>query len=90
MSENIPLVDLRAQMAEIVDGLAPDIERILTTAAFVGGPDVATFEQAYADFVGVRHCVGVANGTDGIELAVRALGVGPGDEVILPANTFIA
>lgn len=90
MPENVPLVDLRAQMAEIATELAPDVERILSTAAFVGGPDVSDFERAYADFVGVRHCIGVANGTDGIELALRAVGVGQGDEVIIPANTFIA
>jgi len=51
---------------------------------------VAEFEQAFAGFVGVRHCIGVANGTDAIELALRALGIGPGDEVVVPANTFIA
>ncbi len=90
MNMPIPLVDLRAQQAEIAAELAPDLERILETTAFVGGPDVTAFEADYADFVGVRHCVGVANGTDGIELALRAIGVGPGDEVILPANTFIA
>ena len=90
MSQNVPLVDLRAQMAEIAVELAPEVERILSTAAFVGGPDVAVFERAYAEFVGVRHCIGVANGTDAIELALRALGVGPGDEVVVPANTFIA
>ena len=90
MNQPIPLVDLRAQQAEIAAELAPDLERIFSTAAFVGGPDVAAFERDYAEFTGVRHCVGVANGTDGIELALRAVGVGPGDEVILPANTFIA
>lgn len=90
MTQPIPLVDLRAQQAEISLELAPDLERIFSSTAFVGGPDVAAFEREYADFVGVRHCVGVGNGTDGIELALRALGVGPGDEVILPANTFIA
>jgi dTDP-4-amino-4,6-dideoxygalactose transaminase len=51
---------------------------------------VAAFEEEFASFSGVRHCVGVANGTDALELALRALGVGPGDEVVLPANTFIA
>ena len=90
MNQPIPLVDLRAQQAEIAAELAPDLERIFSTASFVGGSDVTAFERDYADFVGVRHCVGVANGTDGIELALRALGVGPGDEVILPTNTFIA
>src|SRR5437879_7020002 len=51
---------------------------------------VTAFEEAFADFSEVRHCVGTANGTDALELALRALGVGHGDEVILPANTFIA
>ncbi len=86
----IPFVDLTAQMAEIADDLRPDVDRVLATASFVGGPDVAEFERRYAEFVGVSSCIGVANGTDGIELALRAIGTGPGDEVVLPANTFIA
>lgn len=64
--------------------------QVLDVAAFVGGPQVAEFEREYAAHIGIRHCVGVANGTDAIEIALRALGVGPGDECILPANTFIA
>ena len=72
--------------AEVMEGLA----EVFRKAAFVGGPAVAEFEAAYAAFLGARHCVGVANGTDALELALRASGVGPGDEVILPANTFIA
>lgn len=90
MTQPIPLVDLRAQHAEIARDLAPDLERILDAAAFVGGPDVAAFEEDYASFVRVRHCVGVGNGTDAVELALRALHIGIGDEVVLPANTFIA
>lgn len=90
MSTSIPLVDLAAQQAEILDGLRPELERILTTASFIGGPDVAAFEREYAKYVGVQECVGVGNGTDAVELALRAVGVGAGDEVILPANTFIA
>jgi len=90
VTQPIPLVDLRAQHAEIARDLAPDLERILDAAAFVGGPDVAAFEEDYASFVRVRHCVGVGNGTDAVELALRALHIGIGDEVVLPANTFIA
>lgn len=86
----IPLVDLVAQMAEIDADLRPGLDDVLRTAYFVGGPHVAEFESQYARFIGVRECVGVANGTDAIELALRALGVGPGDEVVLPTNTFIA
>lgn len=90
MSAHIPLVDLRAQQEEIASALRPDLDRILATTTFVGGRDVEAFESEYAKFVGVNFCVGVANGTDAVELALRALGIGAGDEVILPANTFIA
>ena len=87
---NIPLVDLRAQAAEIADEVEPLVLEVLRSAYYVGGPHVAAFEKAYAEFVGVEHAVGVANGTDAVELALRAVGVGAGDEVIMPANTFIA
>ncbi len=90
MSGNIPLVDLGAAHAQVAADVADGWARVLATTAFVGGPQVAEFEAAYADYVGVAHCVGVGNGTDAIELALRALDIGPGDEVILPANTFIA
>jgi dTDP-4-amino-4,6-dideoxygalactose transaminase len=87
---NIPLVDLAAQHAAVADEVRAGWDAVLARTAFVGGPDVAEFEREYAEFVGVQHCVGVGNGTDALELALRALGVGPGDECILPANTFIA
>ncbi|AXH96404.1 DegT/DnrJ/EryC1/StrS family aminotransferase [Ornithinimicrobium avium] len=86
----VPLVDLAAQGAEIVDQVAPAVREAILRGAFVGGPAVTRFEQAYADYAGVRHCVGVANGTDALELALRAVDVEAGDEVVLPANTFIA
>jgi dTDP-4-amino-4,6-dideoxygalactose transaminase len=84
------LVDLRAAHAEVATEVAQGWARVLADAAFILGPDVAAFEREFAQFTGVRHCVGVANGTDALELAVRAAGLGPGDEVILPVNTFIA
>lgn len=86
----IPLVDLAAQQAEVEDEVRAGLDEVFATAAFVGGPAVQRFEAAYAAAVGVQHCVGVANGTDALELALRAVGVRPGDEVVLPANTFIA
>jgi dTDP-4-amino-4,6-dideoxygalactose transaminase len=86
----IPLVDLQAAHAEVADDVAVGFKRVLAETAFVGGEEVAGFEREYAAFSGVEHCVGVANGTDALELALRAVGVGPGDEAILPANTFIA
>src|SRR6185437_5397771 len=86
----IPLVDLSLQHAEIADEVAAGFERVLTSGAFVLGPDVAEFEREFAAYSGVARCVGVGNGTDAIELALRAAGIGPGDEVIIPANTFVA
>ena len=86
----VPLVDLVAQQAEIHDELAPQLQDILQRAAFIGGKEVELFEQQYADFLGARHCIGVGNGTDALELALLGAGVRPGQEVIVPANTFIA
>jgi dTDP-4-amino-4,6-dideoxygalactose transaminase len=86
----IPLVDLGAQHAQVAEEVAAGWADVLARTAFVGGPQVAQFEAAYAAYVGVEHCVGVGNGTDALEFALRALGIGPGDECIMPANTFIA
>ena len=83
-------IDLSAQQAEIAAEVEPAVLDILRRGAFVGGPEVAAFEQEYAAFLGVAHCVGVGNGTDAVELALRAVGVRAGGEVIMPANTFIA
>jgi dTDP-4-amino-4,6-dideoxygalactose transaminase len=87
---SIPLVDLGAQHAAVADEIAEGWREVLARTSFIVGPQVAAFESEYAAFIGTRHCVGVANGTDAIEIALRALGVGRGDECILPANTFIA
>lgn len=87
---SVPLVDLGAQQQEIAEEVESGIREVFARTSFIGGPEVAEFEQAYARFVGARHCVGVANGTDALELGLRAAGVLPGGEVILPANTFIA
>src|SRR4029079_16875511 len=64
--------------------------RVLSSGWFVLGPEVEAFEAEFAAFVDTSHCVGVGNGLDAIELALRALGVGEGDEVIVPSNTYIA
>ena len=87
---SIPLVDLAAQHAAVADEVAEGWREVLARTAFIGGPQVAAFEHEYAEFIGVSHCVGMGNGTDAIEIALRAIGIGPGDECILPANTFIA
>jgi dTDP-4-amino-4,6-dideoxygalactose transaminase len=86
----IPLVDLSAAHDEVAEEVRAGFARVLAQTAFVGGPEVAAFEAEYAAFTGVPHCVGVANGTDALELALRASGVGAGGQVILPANTFVA
>jgi dTDP-4-amino-4,6-dideoxygalactose transaminase len=86
----IPLVDLQAAHAEVAEEVDAGFKRVLANTAFVGGEEVAGFEREFAEFSGIAHCVGVANGTDAVELALRAVGVGPGDEVVVPANTFVA
>ncbi|WP_037365168.1 DegT/DnrJ/EryC1/StrS family aminotransferase [Nakamurella lactea] len=86
----VPLVDLAAQQAEIADEVREGWDAVLAATAFIGGPQVAEFEQAYAREIGVEYCVGVGNGTDALEFALRAAGVDSTGEVILPANTFIA
>ena len=89
-TSNIPLVDLGAQHREVAAEVADGFAAVLEATAFIGGPDVSTFEAEFAAYCDAEHCVGVANGTDAIELALRGLGIGRGDEVIVPANTFIA
>jgi dTDP-4-amino-4,6-dideoxygalactose transaminase len=86
----IPLVDLGAQHAAVAQEVSVGWQEVLEHTAFIGGPQVAAFESEYAAFIGTQHCTGVANGTDAIEVALRALRIGAGDECILPANTFIA
>ena len=87
---SVPFVDLGAQQDEIAAEVEVGLKDVFAQTSFIGGPAVAEFEQAYARFLGTRNCVGVANGTDALELALRASGVTAGAEVILPANTFIA
>src|SRR5215469_13443608 len=86
----VPLVDLQAAHLEVTEEISNGFHRVLSGAAFIKGGDVAAFEQEFAGFCGTQHCVGVANGTDAVELALRAAGLPPGAEVILPANTFVA
>ncbi len=89
-STPVPLVDLAAAQSEVYDDIAPGVEGVLRSGGFVGGPHVARFEAAYALYSSVAHCIGVANGTDAVELALRAVGVEAGDEVVVPVNTFVA
>jgi dTDP-4-amino-4,6-dideoxygalactose transaminase len=86
----VPFVDLRAQYLSIKAEIDEAIARVLETTAFVLGREVEAFEAAFAEYVGARFCVGVNSGTAAIQLAVMACGLGAGDEVIIPANTFFA
>ncbi|GAA1822232.1 DegT/DnrJ/EryC1/StrS family aminotransferase [Microlunatus capsulatus] len=86
----VPLVDLGLQHRRIAAEVRPAMDAVMDTTAFVLGPEVTAFEQEYAAFCGAAHCVGVGNGTDAIELALRGAGIGSGDEVLIPANTFVA
>jgi dTDP-4-amino-4,6-dideoxygalactose transaminase len=86
----IPQIDLGAQHGELRAELDAAIARVVTANAFVGGNEVAAFEREFASYLGVRHVIGVANGTDALEIALQAAGVGPGDAVLTVPFTFIA
>ncbi len=86
----IPMVDLHAQYLEIREEIDAAIAEVIAASAYVRGPFVEKFEASFADFVGTKHCIGVGNGTDALFIALKALGVGPGDEVITAVNTFVA
>jgi dTDP-4-amino-4,6-dideoxygalactose transaminase len=86
----VPFVDLRAQYLSIKDEIDGAIARVLNNSSFVLGPEVEAFEAAFAEYVAGRFCIGVSNGTAAVQLALMACGLGAGDEVIVPANTFFA
>ncbi len=90
MSSRIPFVDLRTQYKYLRSEVDAAVQSVMSRGAFIMGPEHAQFEQAFADYIGTTHCLGVASGTDALELALRACGIGPGDEVITVPNTFIA
>ncbi|HXD64650.1 MAG TPA: DegT/DnrJ/EryC1/StrS family aminotransferase [Solirubrobacteraceae bacterium] len=86
----IPLFDNATPTAPLRDTILQRIADVVASGQFVLGPDVAAFEEEFAAYLGVRHAIGVANGTDAITIALRALGVAPGDDVVVPALTFYA
>jgi dTDP-4-amino-4,6-dideoxygalactose transaminase len=86
----VPFVDLQAQQRNIGEAIGAAVDEVLTRCDFILGASVERFEADYARFIGTRHAVGVGTGLAAIELALRAHGIGPGDEVITAANTFIA
>lgn len=87
---SVPLVDLQAQYATLKCEIDAAIRRVIDSTCFINGPEVAAFEEEFAATVGAEHCVGVASGTAALTLALAACEIGPGDEVILPSQTFAA
>ena len=90
VAQPIPLVDLKAQYREIQPEVDASIQRVLDRTGFIMGPEVAAFEADFAGYCAAEHCVGVSSGTSALMLTLLALNVGPGDEVITSAHTFIA
>ena len=86
----LPLLDLHAQHASIREELDAALARVIAHGRFIQGPEVAEFEDAFAAYCDVDHCIGTSNGTSAIEVVLRAAGIGPGDEVITTPFTFIA
>lgn len=86
----IPFLDLKSINAAYRQQLLAAITRVVDSGWYILGEEVAQFEQEYASYCGSAHCVGVASGLDALSLSLRALDIGPGDEVIVPANTYIA
>ena len=87
---SVPFLDLKSQHRSLREDLWRVWDEVLDSAGFIGGSPVEQFEKAFAAFCETKHAVGVANGTDALLLALRALGIGRGDEVIVPANSFVA
>src|SRR5690606_22153385 len=86
----IPFLDLKEAYLELQSEIDEALLRVAGSGWYIGGPEVEAFEVEYADYCQARHAVGVGNGLDALRLALVAMGVGPGDEVIVPSNTYIA
>ena len=87
---NVPYFDLKAQYAELRDEITAALDRVCQSASFILGEEVTRFEQAFASYCAVKHCVALNSGTSALHLALLSAGIGHGDEVITTANTFIA
>ncbi len=88
--ETIPFADLARQFSRLDGEIMDAMRKVAESAAFIRGPALGEFEERFAELHGVRHAIGVASGTDALSLSVRALGVGPGDEVVTVPNTWIS
>ncbi|CCN47644.1 Erythromycin biosynthesis sensory transduction protein eryC1 [Vibrio nigripulchritudo MADA3029] len=88
--KDIPFLNLADAHSEIKESINDAMRRVLDSGWFIMGPELESFEQEFADYCGAKYCVGVANGLEALHLLLRSHGIGPGDEVIVPSNTFIA
>jgi len=86
----IEFIDLKAQQLRLKSQIDAGIQRVLAHGQYILGPEVAELEEKLARFVGVKHCISCANGTDALQIALMALGIGPGDEIITPGFSYIA
>ncbi|HAS47581.1 MAG TPA: erythromycin biosynthesis sensory transduction protein eryC1 [Microscillaceae bacterium] len=87
---HVPFVDLKAQYLSIKEEIDSAIAQVLQNTSFIGGETVRQFEKAFAEYIGINHCISCGNGTDAIEILLQAMGIGEGDEVIVPAISWIA
>ncbi len=90
MASRIPFLELGAAHREVAGELREAVSRVADSGTYLLGPELEAFEREFADYCGTRHCVGVGSGLSAIELILRAAGIGPGDEVIVPAYTWVA
>ena len=88
--KEVPFLDVGAAWRELKPAIDSAIARVMDSGWYIGGPEVAAFEQEFANYCEVGHCTGVGNGLDALHLTLRALGVGAGDEIIVASNGFIA
>src|ERR1700722_18410420 len=86
----VHFLDLSAAYRELQSELEASVLACLRKGWYIGGRDVRDFEESFSKYTGATHCVGVANGLDALHLGLRAMGIGAGDEVIVPSNTYIA
>ena len=87
---NVPFLDLNSPYLELQSELDAAYKRVMESGWYILGKEVESFENEFSEYCGVKHCIGVGNGLEALHLILRAYGIGPGDEVILPANTYIA
>ncbi|MGB9620627.1 MAG: DegT/DnrJ/EryC1/StrS family aminotransferase, partial [Armatimonadota bacterium] len=90
MSGPVPFLELRPTYVELKEEIDAAVARVLDSGYYLLGRELEAFEREFAEYCGAKHCVGTGNGLDALQISLRAMGIGPGDEVIVPSNTYIA